>query len=345
MSSNMQAENNMPFTEWLIKISLELGETLTVEEVTHVFMEHMRTFIPHQSIAVLAVDLNTNQLIIRNARNISYSFIKQFSRDLDNELHQQILNKHEHVVLNNLAPDDPRYSLLKLEHDFQSVCLVPIIQRQRVIGYLHCDRNTPPEFSDEERRQLQIVALLIGQQRERFELLNLSHSLNVIDEPSQALKYNAFIERYRMETARARTFQSSLTLILMVIDNYARFVATCGVNSGHMLLATVHGLIRECVREIDVVGRFAADQFIVCLSRMPAEKISQTLEQIRLAVQQKAGAQFNQSVTISAVAMTFEHQEELNAPLEKTLTALGSGLMNLRTKGKNQVLQIKPPRA
>ena len=331
-------------SECLIEIIKELGNTLTAEEALHVVIEHMKAFFPHQSLAVLILDENTGTLNIKTSREISYSFVKQFKRRVGGTIVPRVLLKHEHVFVNDLQSDDPEYAHLKLEHDFKHLCLAPIIQNQRAIGYLHCERAEGPPFTDEGARRMLIMAYLIGQQLQKFELLFLTRHLTLIDEASKALKYQAFVDQFHREMMRAKLHHTPLVLIFLNLDDYVVFVATSGVDAGHTLLEEVHLLIKECVRPIDIIGRFSANEFIVCLGGMNRSDAETTLEHIRNEIQQRAAHSSGHTINVSGVAMTFERPEDFDLPLEKILAALGSGLIAVRAKGNHQSASIPPPR-
>ncbi|MFH1476196.1 MAG: diguanylate cyclase [Verrucomicrobiota bacterium] len=337
-------EERKEITECLIEIARELGNTLTAEEALHVIIEHLKAFFPHQSLAVLLLDENTGTLNIKISRAISYSFVKQFKREVGGATVPRVLLKHERVFINDMQSNDPEYALLKLEHNFKHVCLVPIIQNQRATGYLHCDRAEGPPFTEEEARRLLIIAYLVGQQMQKFELLFLTRYLALVDEASKALKYQAFVEQFRREMLRAKTYQTPLSLIFLNLDDYVAFVTTSGVDAGHALLEEVYLLIKVCVRPIDVIGRFSTNEFIVCLGGMNQVEAEATLEHIRSEIHQRATPSSGQPVNVSGVAMTFERTEDYDLPLEKILAALGSGLIAVRMKGKHQAAIIPPPR-
>ncbi|MDD5678120.1 MAG: sensor domain-containing diguanylate cyclase [Kiritimatiellae bacterium] len=331
-------------TECLIAIAQELGGTLTAEEALHVIIEHMKVFFPHQSLAVLILDDSTGILNIKTAREISYSFVKQFNRSIGGTVVPRVLLKQELVVINDMKSGDPEYPCLKLEHDFTHLCLVPIIQNQRAIGYLHCDRTEGPPFTDEDARGMLIIAYLVGQQMQRFDLLFLTRHLALIDEASKALKYHAFVEQFRREMVRAKTYHTPLGLIFLNLDDYSAFVATSGIDAGHALLEEVHHLIKGCIRSIDIIGRFSANEFIVCVGGMNRAETEAAAEHIRSEIKQRAALSSGHSINVSGVAMTFEQAEDFDLPLNKIITALGGGLIAARTKGKHQIASIPPPR-
>jgi len=329
--------------EWLLNISRELGGAATAEESLHVIIENIKNHYPHQTLAVLTVDENTNNLTIRNSRNLSYSYVKNFSRSAHGSVADELLMKHACLFYNNMDKNSPAYAEIKLEHDFTHVCLAPVIQNQRAVGYLHCDRVDGQLFTEEEARELLVIGYLVGQQIARHELLLLTRNLARYDEASKAMKYHAFLEQYRREIARARTYGTPLTLMLFSIDNYIQYATSCGIPAGHALLEKINHIIQSAVREIDIVGRFAADKFIVCLGGMNSCDARKTVANICDLVQRQTSVVSCNAVVFSGVAMTIERKEDLGIPPEEIFARLGSGLISARKQGHTPFI-ITPPR-
>lgn len=333
------------FAEWLTGLLQDLVDALTIEEALHTIMERLQARYPNARLAVIVVDENTNELMIKIARGISYSFVKQFRRKITLAVIPRVLLKHEPLCLARATLTESDYQAVRLEQDFQQVCLMPLILHERAVGYLHCERGADCPFTAEESAGLQVIGFLIGLLMEKFILRNLAQHLERVDTISKALKYHAFLEEYYRELARAKMYQTPLSLLFIDIDNYSTFVATCGIPAGHALLEEICRLITQSVRDLDIVGRFSADQFIVGMNGISHTDALAVAEAIRQQVQERATASPSHKVTVSIVAMTFARPEELAVPVSKVLAALGSGLITLRVqKGTNHVLSVAAPR-
>src|SRR3989339_1437741 len=119
-------ENTQGAADWLIQMLQEVSGALTVEQALHEVVEQLTDFIPHQSLAMIFVDENTDNLMIKTSRQISYSFAKKFSRPINGDVIPRVLLKHEAIILKALQPDRPEYAEVKLEHDLVAVALAPI---------------------------------------------------------------------------------------------------------------------------------------------------------------------------------------------------------------------------
>lgn len=323
--------------KWLINVFRELNCCLTVEEAKHVLIDATKNLMPYQTIAIMIINEDTEDLTIKTSRNLSYSFVKAFNRRATGQVLPRVILRHDKVVWNLLDPASEEYDEIKLEQDFSSVCLVPIVQEHRAIGYLHCDRAEGGEFSDDDAATLQIIAGIISLIIEKYQWMLLSRHLSRVDEVSNALKYNAFVDEFKRELPRSQSENTPLSLLMLDIDGYTGFIEKNGISSGHKLLAEIHRLIRSCLREHDLVGRFAADEFIVCMSGAERSECEAALESIRRTIEERAGEEWDCTVTISGVGTTLSGPMECEAIFEKILTTLGGGMINLRVQGPNHV--------
>jgi len=328
----------------MIRIVQDLCGCLTAEEALHVIVEQLRNLLAHQSLAVILSDENTGLLAIKTSRQISYSFAKQFRREIAGQPILRVLLKHESVLFNDAQPEDPDYRRVKLEHDFSHACLVPIIQSQRAIGYIHCDRAAEPAFTEADGRRLLLAAYLIGQQLQRFDLLFLTRHLVRVDEASKALKYHAFMDQFGHELARARTYGTPLSLLFLHLDGYAGYVAAAGVDAGHALLAKTHNLIRDCTRPVDLIGRHSANKLIVCLSGMGQGEAETVLAQVERQLARPA-ASLDPRIRPCGVVMALERRPQFDLPQERLLAALGSGLIAARQRAHSPFIAIPAPEA
>lgn len=328
----------------MIRILQDLCGCLTAEEALHVIIEQLGNLLPHQSLAVILSDENTGLLAIKTSRQISYSFAKQFRREIAGQPILHALLKHETVLLNDAEPGDPDYRRVKLEHDFSHACLAPIIQSQRAIGYIHCDRAEGPAFTEADGRHLLLAAYLIGQQLQRFDLLFLTRHLVRVDEASKALKYHAFVDQFGHEIERARTYGTPLSLIFLHLNGYAAYVAAAGVDAGHALLARGHDLIRDCTRPIDLISRYSANELLVCLSGMGQGEAETVMAQVERQLARLSSAH-KPPVRPCGVVMALERRSQFDLPLERLLSALGSGLLAARQRAHSPFIAISAPEA
>jgi len=322
---------------WLVHVMREADGALSLEEALHVIMDSMKEYFPSQSVAVILIDPETKALRIKISRQISYTFAKKFHKDEPSRTAEQVVLEQQAILLNDLDPESETYLDLKLEHEFTSAVLAPIIMNQRGVGYIFCDRANGEQFNEPDLLHLQVIGYLVGSLMEKFELIQSSRKLSVIDEASQSMKYKAFVPALGTELQRAAEHGYSVTLAMLVVDAFRKYVDTYGIDEAHALLAEVSGIVKEHITDMDTLARFGADEFILCLSGATADEAVAKLQAICEDVGQKAVGQGDASgITLTAGGITMSERKALKRPLQQVLSALGK--IMVKAKGREEKL-------
>lgn len=101
------------------------------------------------------------------------------------------------------------------------------------------------------------------------------------------------------EDRRARRYGTPFSLALMTIDDFADFCAANGREAGARLLAEVGSLLGRNLREFDMVGRFASDQFLLILPNVRINDAMIGLERVLAAVEAAYSHNTKPTLTIS----------------------------------------------
>ncbi|MFQ1769116.1 diguanylate cyclase [Aeromonas veronii] len=107
------------------------------------------------------------------------------------------------------------------------------------------------------------------------ELVRLNEALQQrVEENRQLAETDALTgaaSRYRLERAlqleceRARRFHLPFTVIAMDVDNFKQINDSYGHNIGDQTLINIVSLVRDHIREIDLLARWGGDEFMVLL--------------------------------------------------------------------------------
>ena len=132
----------------------------------------------------------------------------------------------------------------------------------------------------------------------------------------------------------------SLSIIMADIDNFKSANDTYGHQAGDMILKDVANIIQSKCRQLDVVGRYGGEEFIVMLSGAKASDAANLAEKIRTAVEERKFRVGNviYSTTMSAGVAEYSNEKTKNELVEKADKALYYSKKN----GKNKVTIYSP---
>ena len=318
---------------WLVHVMRESDGALSLEEALHVIMDSMKDYFPSQSVAVILIDGDTKELRIKISRQISYTFAKKFRRSGPGPTAERVVLEQAPLLLNSLDHDSADYQDLKLEHDFASAVLAPIVRNQRGVGYIFADRAENGAFTESDLLHLQVVGYLVGNLIEKFDLIRTSKKLSQIDDATGTLQYKAFVPALATELERAKTHGYGVAIALVSVRAFRNYVETYGIDEAHALLAEVAAIVREHLREMDSVGRFGADEFIVCLAGMTRAEAETALQAMQHGVAEKAVGQGDAAIDITCGALALDDPASLKRPLQDLLGALGKNLVAAKGEG------------
>jgi diguanylate cyclase (GGDEF)-like protein len=139
-----------------------------------------------------------------------------------------------------------------------------------------------------------------------------------------------------IEISRMRRARRPLALLLVDIDHFKLVNDTYGHLAGDQVLAALAEVLRQQVRESDVIGRFGGEEFVVLLpgaDTAEAVKIAERLrEQTGVTVTAAADAEVSVTVSIGA-AVLGQHGDELR----ELLASADLALYRAKNAGRNQV--------
>ena len=90
-----------------------------------------------------------------------------------------------------------------------------------------------------------------------------------------------FEERLREEVARAESFKSTFSVLMIDIDHFKRLNDTYGHQVGDEVLRTVSHRLKEGLYETDLIARFGGEEFVCLLPRSQPAGLKIKAEQIR----------------------------------------------------------------
>ena len=328
---------------WLVHVMSRSDGALSLEEALHVIMDSMKDYFPSQSVAVILIDDDTKELRIKLSRQISYTFVKQYHKDGPSKIAEQVVLEQRPILLNDIDSTSDEYQSLKLEHDFVSGVIAPVIKNQRGVGYIFCDRDDDAPFNDSDLLHLQVIGLLIGSMMEKFELIQAGKKLSQLDDATQTLQYKSFVPAFATELERAKTHDYAVGLGLISVEAFRKYIETYGIDEAHALLEEVAGIIKQHTRDMDVLARFGADEFILCLSGVNAEEAQQKLNDIHNAISEQAVGQGDSAINVSIGGLSLLTASVLKRSLQDILGALGKNLVAAKSQERSCVLHSAMP--
>jgi len=151
--------------------------------------------------------------------------------------------------------------------------------------------------------------------------------------------HREFKDEFSAEILRAKRFQRPLSLLMLDIDYFKKYNDTHGHPQGDVLLKKLSELIKENLKDTDIVARYGGEEFAMLLPETPKEQAAAIAERLRSMIEwckfPKEETQPQGKVTASIGVSSFPDNGD-NA--EAVLHSADEALYRAKKEGKNKVV-------
>lgn len=240
------------------------------------------------------------------------------------------------------------FLLSPISPPIKSLASLPLIRYGNLIGSLNLGSESRERFSKEFgteflERLATIVAMCLENtiNHERLKRVGLTDALTNIN------NRRYFDQRLLEEIGRGLRTQEPLACLFMDIDHFKRINDTQGHQVGDTVLRAVAGIVREQLRNSDVLCRYGGEEFAALLTctgkstaKEVAERIRSNVEKHRfdLSAHSKADPSLKVSISIGIALMDLSAPvNDINQISANLVKQADQALYQAKKQGRNRV--------
>ncbi len=264
--------------------------------------------------------------------------------------------------ITNFSPKHARYKTPwlgpYLDHDhailfpgtgtLQSIAILPMIRRGRLVGFIGLGSHDPNRFtrhhaSDFLNRLATISAICLENtaNREHLVIAGLTDALT-------GLHNRRYLERrLEEEVTRALRYQHPLSCLFIDADHFKQINDLHGHGAGDSVLRELALRVRECLRLSDIATRFGGEEFTLLLPQTDATEAGNLAERIRHRIQDKpiaihGGKSVAVTVSIGVSALRTACENSPQSTAEQLISEADNALYLAKKSGRNRVQLANP---
>jgi diguanylate cyclase (GGDEF)-like protein len=276
--------------EFHYALSEEVNRSLDLNTLLNRAVEMITTKSNVPMIGILILNEGTKEL----EHLVRFGYPEDYTRDVNKiPLGQGASGQAARTGESLVIPDYSRYPqalpALQEKGGIGSMAVFPLKMQDRVIGILNVADPEPQAFSPDKidffQQLAPILAGAINNARihQQTQLLNQALvELSRMDGLTGAFNRRYLEERLSEEINRCRRHGGYLGLMMIDVDHFKQINDTFGHGVGDQVLKEVADLIQKSCRNIDIVGRYGGDEFLVILietTEPEALKIAERIQQ------------------------------------------------------------------
>jgi diguanylate cyclase (GGDEF)-like protein len=224
--------------------------------------------------------------------------------------------------------------------EYKDRTVVPLEINKKPIGYL-----VARGVKEQERDKFYILAHQFILGIKRAHLYQKVQELAITDSLTGVFSRRYYLERLNEEIERSKKFNYSFAFLMADIDHFKEHNDRYGHLVGDAILKEVSRVIKENIRQIDLLGRYGGEEFSIILAETGKEEAHFAAERIRKAIEDKRIRVYDEDlkVTISIGISLFnpDTPDDAQALIEKADNAL----YQAKQEGRNKVcLYLSKPR-
>jgi diguanylate cyclase (GGDEF)-like protein/PAS domain S-box-containing protein len=320
--------------EILHQATATVTSELDLDQTLDQILVNLKRVVPYDSASIFL--LEDNDLTIVAARGFSGD-LKVLGRAFpnNNSLFRQSLTSGHAIILAD-AVQEPRFEQWVDADLIHGWIGVPLHLRGRAIGFLTIDSHVVNAYSESDAALAQAFANEVSIAIENARLFKELQNLATTDPLTEIWNRRHFISMAKREFQRARRYRQPLSLILFDIDAFKNVNDTYGHPAGDQVLRGLAKLCLEHLRQIDLLGRYGGEEFMILLPNIPGETARLVAERLRRLIAQTPLETDHGPILISA-SFGIAEMDDSCVDIDNLLKYADRAVYDAKFEGKNRV--------
>lgn len=342
VTEKAKLEEDLVIEKRKMDLMLELFERIDgikdIDELVDYTVRGVTNIFGANRCSIMLLDKDNTTLVVRGAHGLPKEAIRDTKIKLGESVSGLVAKRGEAVVVKNIEYDN-RFGRIKASQYLgRSFMVAPLEFDDQIIGVINVSEKKAEisfsePFDEIDLRVLQHIATKVGTAIKNVELYTELNLLTQTDPITKIYNYRLLSESLDREIKRFKREKNNLCIFMMDLDSFKSYNDTFGHLEGDELLRNLGMILKNSMRETDIVCRYAGDEFCAILPGTNFDGVKAAAEKVIKAVGEFP---FKRKVTISIGAAMY--QEGMSK--KDILSKADKALYQAKHTGKNQVIII-----
>jgi diguanylate cyclase (GGDEF)-like protein len=219
----------------------------------------------------------------------------------------------------------------------RSVLAVPMRLRGKVKGMISAQSYAPGAYTAEDQNLLEMLASYAAIALDNAALFQNIQKMAITDELTGIYNRRYLFEVGRSELHRARRFKRPLSVFMLDIDHFKQVNDTFGHAIGDVVLHQFAQLLKSNIRDIDILGRYGGEEFIVILPETHLSEASAIAERLRTTIYETFQNLYRGSINLSVSIGVAEMNPNIHS-LSRLIDRVDDAMYDAKKLGRDRVV-------
>jgi diguanylate cyclase (GGDEF)-like protein len=219
--------------------------------------------------------------------------------------------------------------------DVETFVAIPLLSEKKMVGILSIE-NLPK--ADVER--LVILSMQFALEIKKVLLYEMVERMAITDSLTGLYVRRHFYERMNEEMKRSKRYRLNFAFLMLDIDDFKRCNDTYGHLVGDFILKDIARVIKENVREIDVVARYGGEEISLVLPETGGESARVAAERLRRKIEEQVFKAYDEKLKLTvSIGVSIYPKDSTDA--RSLIDRADEALYAAKKSGKNVVCEYK----
>ncbi len=329
-----QLYGNLKVAQAIGKIALMQTPEDDAVTLSQRFLSLMANLLPAETAQIWMMDTETEILTPRASLTLH-----GFQREAKAVYGAGIIGKAAMTSEPRLIPEaslDP--DKLKGELAMGAWLLYPIRSKGELLALGQWVRPADYPFTQEDLQSIESLLPSYAMALENLHIRETMHHLASTDGLTGLWNHRRMQEILRDEVRRSARYHHPLSVLMFDVDSFKSFNDTYGHPQGDRLLCKVAEVLENSIRNVDFVGRYGGEEFIIVLPETAKEDACMLAERIRYAIEVEAVVEIEQVYVSRTVSVGVASYPDDGLNVQDLVKRADAALYTAKRTGKNRVM-------
>ena len=265
-----------------------IGAQLEAPELYRTILLKAAEVLKAEQASLMIYDETSGDLAIKFVKGLNEKIVQNLRLKPGEGIAGFVFETGKPLLVNNINEDSRFETRQRARYKTKSLMSIPLKVHHRKIGVLNvADKIGEDSFNEKDLKLFESIAGHAAVALERTGFYRMSEDLRKIsltDSLTELYNRRFFQDRMNEEIERARRHSHPVSLIMLDIDDFKNYNDTYGHLAGDEALRLTASIIKNSVRNIDLVVRYGGEEFAVILPLTETIAARDIAERIRTGV-------------------------------------------------------------